>query len=385
MSDLRGRILAALLSTFAVVAAAGAVATVPTGPAAAQIVLPGPWLTVSAGGTHTCAIKQNHTLWCWGANNLGQLGLGTLTVPQYQPVQVGSQADWASVSAGDTHTCALKTNGARYCWGDNSYGQLGLPGGHRSAPGGLRGEGAWHRLDAGYHHTCGVKADGRPYCWGRNHFGQLGVGDNLNRSLPAQVSGNLWHSVSAGGNFSCGIRGDQVRFCWGANSSGQLGLGDHIARNTPIRRLNEAAGWDAVIAGEHHTCGYVGLLLYCWGSNQFGQLGLGDNNGRNLPTLNGIAFSEVTPGGLHTCRLSSGSRTCTGWNHDGQLGLGDHIERNLFTGVAVDPAWRTLSAGKQHTCGVTTLNYLYCWGSNELGKLGIGLATPTRNVPTLVV
>src|SRR5262245_37271801 len=117
----------------------GTLLAVAPGPAAAAT----SWLQVSAGGDHTCGIRTNHTLWCWGQNLRGELGLGDHT-DRYVPAQVGSQANWASVSSGLWFTCGVKSDGTAYCWGENDWGQLGVGDyAKRDRPTPLLDQGAW--------------------------------------------------------------------------------------------------------------------------------------------------------------------------------------------------------------------------------------------------
>ena len=158
------------------------------------------WASVTAGWGHTCAVRTNGRAYCWGSASSGQLGNGVSAsyryLPRwYRPVEVAGRAtNWASVAAGDRHTCALKTNGRLYCWGSDSKGQLGdgRPMTDRARPmqvyGGFSN---WASVAGGERHTCAVKTTGRLYCWGANHGGQLGNGvapTPTGQSVPSQVA-----------------------------------------------------------------------------------------------------------------------------------------------------------------------------------------------------
>ena len=137
------------------------------------------WTQVTAGSTHTCAIRSNGSLWCWGNNNVGQIGNGLTGALQksLEPEQIADHVDWVDVQAGHSHTCGLRGEGILFCWGNNVKGQLGdgttedqaEP---REVALGYR----WKSIDTGYFHTCGITADGRLWCWGENFSGQLGTG-----------------------------------------------------------------------------------------------------------------------------------------------------------------------------------------------------------------
>jgi hypothetical protein len=196
---------------------------------------------VEAGGHHTCAIKTNGSLWCWGYNYYGQLGIGTW-LDKKVPTQV-SGTNWVTVSAGVAHTCGVKTDGTLWCCGYNEYGQLGIGTWlDKNAPTQVGTGTNWVSVSAGKDHTCGVKTDGTLWCWGRNNYGQLGDGTTGNKNVPVQVSGTNWVSVSAGDGHTCGIKTDGTLWCWGDNLVGQLGDGTNTNKNTPVYIMSLGSG-----------------------------------------------------------------------------------------------------------------------------------------------
>lgn len=129
---------------------------------------------LAAGVNHSCAIRNDGSLWCWGGNQSGQLGDNT-TVAKLAPVQIGVATDWARVAAGNRTTCATKTSGALYCWGTNGVGQLGVGDlGQRQLPA-LVLDSAVADVAVGFTHTCAVKTDGTLWCWGSGELGQNGL------------------------------------------------------------------------------------------------------------------------------------------------------------------------------------------------------------------
>ena len=126
------------------------------------------WVSVATGGWHTCGIKADHSLWCWGWNADGELGNGT-TQDSASPVQIGGST-WASVAAGagidGEHTCAVKLDGSLWCWGANALGQLGVGSTTSSATPVQVGSATWTNVSGGAAHTCGVQGDGTLWCWG---------------------------------------------------------------------------------------------------------------------------------------------------------------------------------------------------------------------------
>ncbi len=295
----------------------------------------GTWQQVAASTGHTCGVRTDGLLWCWGRNGSGQLGLGD-TTNRTTTARVGSATDWQQVSANGVHTCGVRTDGSLWCWGSNGWGQLGLGDMmERHAPARVGSATDWRQVAAGYSHTCGVWTDGSLWCWGWNQFGQLGLGDTTNRTTTARVgSATDWQQVSTSKSHTCGVRMDGSLWCWGSNGQGQLGQGDSgwgTERTMPAR-VGSVTDWQQVSAGYSHTCGVrTDGSLWCWGGNVDGQLGLGDTTRRREPTRVGSAtdWRQVgAAGGSHTCGVrTDGSLWCWGSNVDGQLGLGDAMDR----------------------------------------------------------
>jgi alpha-tubulin suppressor-like RCC1 family protein len=192
---------------------------------------------IAAGGIHTCAIDFFQQAFCWGMGLNGQLGDGTNVFNQYQPQPVVGGTPFDSITAGYSHSCALASDGAAWCWGNNADGQLG-DGSVQSSnvPVRVTGGLTFVALTAGYAHTCGIAADGTAWCWGRNEFGQLGDGTTTSRTSPTPVAGELVFKVlSAGDQQTCGVTVSRVAACWGDNEYGSLGDGTQIDRLVPTK------------------------------------------------------------------------------------------------------------------------------------------------------
>jgi alpha-tubulin suppressor-like RCC1 family protein len=285
------------------------------------------WTDVSAGGFggafpleeqlppgHTCGIRAGGALYCWGNNANGQLGDGTLT-NRSAPTRIGGASDWTRVSTGGFHTCGIRSGGALYCWGDNTQGQLG-DGTNTSSTFPMRVGIAtdWTLVSAGFSaHTCGIRSDGALYCWGDNTDGQLGDNTTTDRTIPTQVgTATDWMLVSAGGagtyyigfgfgvatGFTCGTRAGGALYCWGENGLGQLGDGTMTNRSTPTR-IGGATDWKDISLGAVHSCGIrAGGALYCWGSNILGD---GTTTDSTIPVQNELGgWVSVSAGRGHT-------------------------------------------------------------------------------------
>lgn len=321
---------------------------------------------ISAGGSKTCGLRTDGALACWGSNGFA----GPPTPPAGTYVQV---------SSGANHACALTGDGTAVCWGANYAGQSSPP------------PHAFSQVAAGYAHTCGLLPVGIVECWGDiasppgDTFTQISSGANFACGIKTDVTIGCWGvgyngqstpppgqftQVSAGLNYACAAGIDGLVACWGYNGFGQstppsdsfnqvssgwnhtCGLGadgqvrcwgyDGSGAATP-----PTATFSQVSAGRDFTCGVVetGGALACWGQSSFGQA-----------TPPGGSFLEVSSGISHSCGLhSDGTVACWGFNSDGQ---------------ATPPAgaFSQVSVGGGHSCGLKTDNTVECWGNNYWGQ-----------------
>ena len=358
--------------------------------------------SISAGEEHTCGLTSRGTAYCWGANTDGELGDGTTdSSGEDGPQAVIGGLKFASISAGDDHTCGLTTRGTAYCWGDNGNGELGdgtttdsEDDGPQAVIGGLK----FVSLDVGYYHTCGLTSRGAAYCWGYNGYGELGDGtttDSEDDGPQAVIGGLEFASISSGYLFTCGLTSGGAAYCWGFNDYGQLGDGTTTG--------SEDDGPQAVIGGlkfaslsadsYYHTCGLTSRgAAYCWGYNGRGELGDGtttdsDEDGPQA-VIGGLKFASIQTGGYHTCGLTSrGAAYCWGANGDGQLGDGteENSDEDGPQRVIGGLKFARLGSDGYHNCGLTSRGAAYCWGWNEYGQLGDGTMTDSdENGPQAV-
>ena len=355
------------------------------------------WRSVDAGFAHSCAIRIDGTLWCWGNGGGGRLGNDSTTT-ETLPSQVGSHDDWLQVVAADFYTCGIRAeNNTLYCWGNNASGRLGIGDEVTIGPYYTPQEVStgWAYVSASMAHSCGIKLDGRLYCWGWGNRGRLGVGNTLDRfapteviitDLPSLLQPDLpWISVSAGHAHTCAVRSDNSLWCWGFGSEGRLGTGATTDRTTPAL-IGIDFEWESVQAGGIHTCAQrLDGTLRCWGLNRKGQLGVESPNELLPHQVNTRTdWTSFSLGGSHSCAIDEDTVLhCWGSNQDGRLGI--HLDdgpQNFPTPITFDKEVAQIDAGQHNGCLITTAGELYCWGHNRYGHLGIGVrndrALPTR-------
>ncbi|MFH0799997.1 MAG: Ig-like domain-containing protein [Pseudomonadota bacterium] len=242
---------------------------------------------VSTGYQHTCGIKTDGTLLCWGDNTNNQLGGGSN--PQNTPIQIGAETTWVIVSSGENHTCAIRTNGALYCWGDNSSGQCGDPalGGSVTTPQRVGTDSDWAHVSAGSSYTCAVKSNGNGYCWGAGTNGRLGNGTTDQKTSPTALSvASGWSKIAAKNVHTCGIKTDGSIYCWGNDTNGRLGDNATTQQASPTAPT-DPSGWASIVVGGDQSCAIKsqGNAFYCWGANGSGELGDGTQIEEKQPTL----------------------------------------------------------------------------------------------------
>ena len=341
---------------------------------------------LSAGESHSCALTTDGGIECWGYNGFGQLGDGT-TTNAFSPIGVVglSSSSILSISAGGSHTCAVTSTGSVKCWGLNTSGQLGdgttktsaTPTQVSNLPPGILA------VAAGGQHTCAITTSGGVSCWGLNRSGQLGNGTTKNSSVPVQVTGLASGvvEIAAGGAHTCAVAAGGGVLCWGRNRSGQLGNGTTKNSSVPVQVSGLSSGVVEIAAGGAHTCAITvegGVL--CWGAGSFGQLGNGQVKGSSTPaSVSGLdsGVAAVSTGGLHSCALTAeGGVLCWGLNTSGQLGNGTTKNSSVPVGVSgLGPGMATIAAGGYHTCARSPTGTVLCWGLNSSGQLGNGTTT----------
>ena len=214
------------------------------------------WRQVSGGFFHTASIKTDGTLWTWGQNTSGQLGTGNGNLYSSPVTTAGGGTTWCQVSSGFFHTASIKTDGTLWMWGYNDKGQLGIGDtAHQSSPVTTCGGGTnWCQVSGSACNTLAIKTDGTLWIWGQNSSGQLGTGDLTWYSSPVTTAGGgtTWCQGSAGCNFSSAIKTDGTLWTWGRNNEGELGTGNTTSYSSPVT-ITGGTNWCQVSGGGYFT------------------------------------------------------------------------------------------------------------------------------------
>ncbi len=392
----------------------------------------GPYREAAIGRFHRCALDEDGAIFCWGRNSAGQLGLG-VTDPDVHPTpaQVGVDTDWATLAAGETHTCALKVGGDLHCWGSSqairtpdffsstpaemrpgeTFTDIAL---HEDQTCAVRADGAlfcgtgteWPQAgtatnwaqwgenfsDGRHAHGCGVTTEGALLCEGFNTFGQAGLVESAPSgrvSLMQIGAAGEYTDLAVAHRFTCAIHTDGSVRCFGRASLGQLGYGGPALPRAEPTQVGAAGEWSQLSANQGRTCGVrVDGSMACWGSvPPFGwevQVPTAADVSATIPPRESWAggdWAEVHLGLSHTCaKKSDASLHCWGNNGSGQLGAGA-TPALAFVPVAVGFTAKAVSLGMTHTCAIDMTDHLYCWGLGLFNRLGFAadsVSTPTQ-------
>lgn len=340
------------------------------------------WSSISAGPSHTAAIRSDGALFTWGLNNSGQLGIN-LTFARSSPIQIGTSS-WSMVSVGSEYTCAIRSDGTLWSWGNAGDGRLGDNSiVSKSSPVQI-GTSSWKTVSAGLNYTAAINIDNILFLWGRNLTGAIGNNTTVSVSSPVQIGSSSWLAVTvAGSGHSAALRNDGILFTWGLNSKGQLGQGDVILRSSPTQV--GSSSWVAISVGSQYTSAIrVNGSLFMWGYNNVGQLGDNTITDKSSPIqIGSSSWVFVGLGSSHggAVRFTGGLFTW-GWNSDGRLGQTSTV--NLSSPVQIgSSSWSSISAGDAHTIGILNTTTLFTWGTNLYGELG-QTDTVYRSSPTII-
>ena len=351
--------------------------------------------SVAAGAYDSYLVRPDGTLWSFGGNIYGELGLGDLT-PQAVPTQVGTDTDWAMVASsrgGEGLVMAIKQNGTLWAWGENESYYLGLPATLRLVPTQVGTDTDWANVAVGEEYAVALKSDGTLWAMGKNDWGQLGLGDTVARGTFTEVgTGTDWTTIACGLFHTVALKQDGSLWSWGYNQEGELGLGNVAGQNTP-QPVGSAKDWAAIACGLNHTLAVKsGGTLWAWGNNGDGDIGQGDSGGMYTSPVQvgtGSDWVAVAGGAAHSIGLKANG-TLWGWgdNSYGALGVGlqSHEFGKTWTGTPaqIDSGtdWATVAAGTTYTLAAKNDGSFVAWGDNLYGQIGVGYlldrCTPTQ-------
>lgn len=349
------------------------------------------WKSVTTGQGHTCGVSTADKGYCWGHNGAGQLGFGQVTgYGEMLPVGVAGGIAFARIDGGRWFTCGVSTGGQAWCWGDGYYGQRGdgqegntdgVP-----TPQLVQGGHTFTEISAGLEHACALDTDGKAWCWGNNTYGQLGNDEQvvvMGEPVPVEVVGGLtFRQISAGRDATCAITPADELYCWGDNEIGQFGDGagaPSLQVPHPVRAGGGMRFRDIAV-GESHVCGLTtDGVAYCWGQDYKGEMGTGTAGVADdvpLRVATNQTFTDIGVGQYHTCAVATDGRAwCWGFNRVGQLGRGEKesfdpnpVPRPVLSSVRFAGS---VDGGTQHTCAIGTDDKAYCWGADFHGEGGI--------------
>lgn len=344
---------------------------------------------LALGNGHTCVLYDDGAVYCWGQNDLGQLGIGAMsTTPATEALLVPGLTDVVEISAGaGDRTCARTSSGEVLCWGSNDFDGLGDPtvAGSSPDPIPIALGGTAIGIGMGVAHGCAIMDDHSLRCWGRNATGAVGTGStsaSVGSPTAVAVVSNVVE-VEGGFQHTCARRMDDTIRCWGGNARGQCGANplDNprlIAANPGISGARDLA------LGHAHTCVSHAGRVSCFGRNNDRELANGVLVQRhNFDVAEGLptALYRVAAGGRDMPTESEtigfsfavdGTGTPYGWgdNSLGQLGRGSPTPNEIMPlPVGTLTAVSHLETGGAHTCAIAGAA-VYCWGANGNGQLG---------------
>ena len=351
------------------------------------------WQSISAQGYRTLGMKTDGTIWAWGINSHGQLGIGTSTGVNI-PTQIGTNNDWKSIHAGVLTSFALKNDGTLWAWGNNDDGLFGNGTTVGSTiPIQIGTEQDWFTISVG-RHAVALKNDGNLQSWGYNPYGGIGNGTTESSNVAVSVACPLPtfnftpQNIAAGNNYSVFVCEDGTVKATGNNTSGQLGTGNNT-NTTTAATVNGLTDVIAVSSRSEYTL-FLKSDGTVWGSgyNEFGQLGNGTTANTNIPVqipnLSGIV--KIIAGYYDSLFLKNdGTVWGCGRNFSGELGNGNALQQNTPQQVINVSNVIDIAGGDGHSMFLQSDGTVKSCGGNQDGALGLGnVGWQARVIPELV-
>lgn len=308
---------------------------------ATAVPLPAQVLQVGTGSNFTCALLEDADIWCWGNNDVGQLGSGDAAGVDEPAAPIPRPgAAWQSVSTGSSTACAIDTDGALYCWGDNEEGQTGHGIREFSVAAPTRvGAATWSSVHVSQGHACGLQTDGSLWCWGRNTSSELGLGPGsaMQHRAPQRVGAAVWTALDTSPIGGCAQPGDGTLHCWGHEGQGAMGFGetDRLV-DAPLQRT-DAVDWIHEDGDAFHGCGIrTGGAAWCWGRATEGQLGFTQADAQlvSVDVAPGETFSDLVVDRFASYLLRSDGALLSSGTNCGRVGDGETERPYAFVRVS---------------------------------------------------
>ncbi len=343
--------------------------------------------TAAVGNFHVLAVKSDGSVWAWGSNDTGQLGVGGTATMSAYPLPVSGLSGVVAVAAGASHSLALRSDGSVWAWGSNAFGQIGVDSVTASAtPVRVVGLSGVVAIAAGGAHSLALKADGSVWAWGSNAGGQLGVNSLASSSYPVRVTGvSGGVAVAAGEYYSAMLKADGSVWAWGDNQYGQLGDGATVNRYTP-QAVKGVSGDELLCGGGFCFAIQSNGGVWGWGRNSYGQLGDGTSSNRSTPVkLPWQARPKSLAAGYAHAIIANSDGSVSGWglNNNGQIGGTPAILHSIPAKVAGLTGVTALASDTNHVLALKSDGSVWAWGWNGFGQVGDG-TRDYRSAPTRV-
>lgn len=343
------------------------------------------YATVYADRSTFIGITRDGGMYGWGKNSHLQLGNTNET-----PKQV-TGFTFSNVYGASEYACGLISTNLAYCWGSPQSGRLGNNDESVSVtPVAVCGGFSFSHLATGYYtHTLGLTTTGVLYAWGNNFTGALGNNTTVNRSTPVAVcgGGRTYCQIEAGPNRSYALASTGLLYAWGDNTSGQLGINSTVSRITPVAVCGGLT-FASISAGLASAYGITTAgVTYAWGSGTSGILGDNSSIDKSTPVAvcGGLTFCKISAGNYHVLGITtSGIVYSWGQSVYGELGDNTLVAKSTPVAVCGGITFKDIAAGDTHSLGLATNGTLYGWGSNLYGELGTNNYPTSYSTPVLV-